>query len=81
MSLMRKFSIRTKLVLIIFGLIVWSLLFAMPEDKNESANDLNDNQIVKVSPRIAPETLRLIEVGAMVLTAVAAILAALAVLL
>ena len=28
MSLLRKFSIRTKLFLIIFGLIVWSLLFA-----------------------------------------------------
>jgi len=53
MSLLRKLSIRTKLVLIIFGLIVWSLLFAFAiftyKDLNIFRNDLVRNLTVLAS--------------------------------
>ena len=49
----------------------------MPEDKQDSAKDSNDPSGKKVPQRITSEMLRLVEVGAMVIAALAALLAAL----
>ena len=49
----------------------------MPEDKKDSVKSFNDPGEKKVPQRITPEMLRLLEVGAMVITALAALLAVL----